>query len=103
MSNVEAITQGLIDATVIGIVRLPDPETLLAAVSAAFAGGVRAIEITMTTPGALEVISKIHRRFGPELLLGVGSVTDAETARAAVAKGPRTSVTSTKNDAGQAR
>jgi 2-dehydro-3-deoxyphosphogluconate aldolase/(4S)-4-hydroxy-2-oxoglutarate aldolase len=48
---------------------------------------VRAIEVTMTTPGALSVIEEAAARYGQEVLFGAGSVLDAETARAAILAG----------------
>ena len=50
-------------------------------------GGVDVIEITMTTPDALQVISDVSDRLGESVLIGVGSVLDAETARAAMLAG----------------
>ena len=72
---------------VIAIMRAQSPHQLIAAADAIRAGGVQAIEVTMTTPGALDVIAQAARRFGSEVLFGAGSVLDAETARAAVLAG----------------
>lgn len=78
----------LIEETgVIAIMRANNPDQLLAAADALKAGGVNAIEVTMTTPGALEVIRQATARYGSDVLLGVGSVLDAETARAAILAG----------------
>ena len=89
MTEIGNITEALIESCIIGIVRLPDPDTLVEAVSAARAGGVKAIEITMSTPNALGCIAAISKRHGDDILLGVGSVIDAQTARAAVDAGAR--------------
>jgi 2-dehydro-3-deoxyphosphogluconate aldolase/(4S)-4-hydroxy-2-oxoglutarate aldolase len=51
------------------------------------AGGVAIIEFTMTTPNALGIIEESAREFGDEVLLGAGTVLDAETARAAILAG----------------
>jgi 2-dehydro-3-deoxyphosphogluconate aldolase / (4S)-4-hydroxy-2-oxoglutarate aldolase len=51
------------------------------------AGGVDCIEITMTTPNALAVIAAVREQLGDTVLTGVGSVLDAETARAAILAG----------------
>ncbi len=78
----------LIRATgVIAIMRAQSSEQLIAAADAIKAGGVRVIEVTMTTPGALDVIAEATARYGEEVLFGAGSVLDAETARAAVLAG----------------
>jgi 2-dehydro-3-deoxyphosphogluconate aldolase/(4S)-4-hydroxy-2-oxoglutarate aldolase len=75
------------DIGVIAILRARRAEGLLAAADALLEGGVRAIEVTMTTAGALEVIALARRKRGDELLFGAGSVLDAETARAAILSG----------------
>jgi len=79
---------GLIQETgVIAIMRAQSSDQLIAAADAIRAGGVRAIEVTMTTPGALQVIEEASLRYGDEVLFGAGSVLDAETARAALLAG----------------
>ena len=79
---------GMIRETgVIAIMRAKSPEQLIAAADAIRAGGVRVIEVTMTTPGALGVIEQATRRYGDQVLFGAGTVLDAETARAAILAG----------------
>lgn len=72
---------------VIAIMRAQSSDQLITAADAIRAGGVRVIEVTMTTPGALQVIEEASRRYGDEVLFGAGSVLDAETARAALLAG----------------
>jgi len=72
---------------VVAIMRATSSEQLVAAADAIKAGGVRVIEVTMTTPGALGVIEQATSKYGNELLFGAGSVLDAETARAAILAG----------------
>ena len=72
---------------VIAIMRANSSDQLIAAADAIKAGGVRVIEVTMTTPGALNVIEEAIGRYGDEVLFGAGSVLDAETARAAILAG----------------
>jgi 2-dehydro-3-deoxyphosphogluconate aldolase/(4S)-4-hydroxy-2-oxoglutarate aldolase len=67
--------------------RADSSDQLLAAADAILAGGVDAIEVTMTTPGAVEVIRQATSKYGSEVLFGVGSVLDSETARAAILAG----------------
>jgi len=80
---------------VIAILRANSSAQLIAAAEAVRAGGVRAIEVTMTTPGALRVIEEAVARFGDEVLFGAGTVLDAETARAAILAGAAFLVTPT--------
>lgn len=75
------------ESGVIAVLRARDAEGLVAAAGALLEGGVRAIEVTMTTAGALEVVAAARRRYGDELLFGAGSVLDGETARAAMLVG----------------
>jgi 2-dehydro-3-deoxyphosphogluconate aldolase/(4S)-4-hydroxy-2-oxoglutarate aldolase len=72
---------------VVAIMRADSSDQLLAAADAVNAGGVNAIEVTMTTPGAIDVIKQATSKYGDEVLFGVGSVLDAETARAAILAG----------------
>ncbi len=72
---------------VIAIIRAQSSDQLIAAADAIRAGGVNVVEVTMTTPGALEVIAAASKRYGQALLFGAGSVLDPETARAAILAG----------------
>lgn len=79
--------QTILDSKVIAIIRADDSARLMDVVEALINGGIRALEFTMTTPGALDAIKATSERFGDKLLVGVGSVLDAETARAAILSG----------------
>jgi len=82
---------------VIAIMRAKSSGQLLAAADAIKAGGVQAIEVTMTTPGALDVIRQATERYGADVLFGVGSVLDPESARAAILAGAQFVVSPTLN------
>lgn len=82
---------------VVAIMRANSSEQLLAAADAVKAGGVNAIEVTMTTPGAIEVIKEATARYGDDVLFGVGSVLDPETARATILAGAQFVVCPTLN------
>lgn len=83
----KAALELILETGVVAIMRAKSSDQLLAAADAVLAGGVRAIEVTMTTPGALDVIHQATCKYGNEVLFGVGSVLDAETARAAILAG----------------
>lgn len=68
---------------------MQDREKLLHVAEALHAGGISAIEVTMTVPGAVEMIEAVRREMGEDVLLGVGSVLDAETTHRAVDAGAR--------------
>jgi 2-dehydro-3-deoxyphosphogluconate aldolase/(4S)-4-hydroxy-2-oxoglutarate aldolase len=89
----ESIIRQLLDPGVVAVVRAPGPEPIPHLIDALLAGGVCAVEITMTTPGALAALEQASRQAPPELLLGVGTVLDAATARAAIEAGARFVVT----------
>lgn len=72
---------------VVAIMRANSSDQLLAAADAVKAGGVNAIEVTMTTPGAIDVIKQATSKYGDDVLFGVGSVLDSQTARAAILAG----------------
>ncbi|HEX9939574.1 MAG TPA: bifunctional 4-hydroxy-2-oxoglutarate aldolase/2-dehydro-3-deoxy-phosphogluconate aldolase [Longimicrobium sp.] len=71
----------------IAVVRLGDAESAVRAAEAVHAGGVHAIEVTLTTPGAEDVIRRLSEREG--MVVGAGSVLDAEAARRAIDAGAR--------------
>jgi 2-dehydro-3-deoxyphosphogluconate aldolase / (4S)-4-hydroxy-2-oxoglutarate aldolase len=72
---------------VIAVVRAPKPEQVLPLSKALLAGGVLAVEITMSTPRAIEVVRELRDKIGDEAVIGVGTVLDASTARMAVEAG----------------
>lgn len=72
---------------VVPVVRANSAEEAMAAVEAIKAGGVPILEITMTVPGAVKVIEQLADKFGDEIVLGAGTVLDAETARACILAG----------------
>jgi len=72
---------------VVAVIRLKDPARLRAVVDAMADGGVRALEVTMTVPGAVELIRALAPTMPSGFLLGAGTVTDAATARAVIDAG----------------
>ncbi len=77
----------IVETGVVAVVRVDSSDQLVDVVQAIARGGVTCVEVTMTTPNALEVIADASARFGGEILIGVGSVLDAETARMAILAG----------------
>jgi 2-dehydro-3-deoxyphosphogluconate aldolase/(4S)-4-hydroxy-2-oxoglutarate aldolase len=79
------ILQSMIDTGIVAIVRTETSDNARKIIEAIIAGGISAIEITMTVPNALDVIKEVAYYYkNTEVILGVGSVLDAETARAAI-------------------
>ena len=83
----EATVTRLRELGAVAVVRLHSTEAALRVVDALHAGGVHALEITVTVPDALRVIGAVVQRFGDAVCVGVGTVLDAATARAAVDAG----------------
>ncbi|MCG2679909.1 MAG: bifunctional 4-hydroxy-2-oxoglutarate aldolase/2-dehydro-3-deoxy-phosphogluconate aldolase [Kiritimatiellae bacterium] len=75
------------ESGLIVIMRADKPRGLLEAGRALVKGGIRALEVTVTTPKALELIRQLADELREKALVGVGSVLDAETARAAILSG----------------
>ena len=72
---------------VVAVIRLKDPDKVRAVVDALAAGGVRALEVTMTVPRAVELIRELAPTMPEGFLLGAGTVTDAATAHAVIDAG----------------
>jgi 2-dehydro-3-deoxyphosphogluconate aldolase/(4S)-4-hydroxy-2-oxoglutarate aldolase len=79
--------QRVLDCGIVAVVRSPDPGPLADVVKALADGGVTVSEVTLTVPGALDVIREAKRQVGDRVLLGAGTVLDPETARAALLAG----------------
>jgi 2-dehydro-3-deoxyphosphogluconate aldolase/(4S)-4-hydroxy-2-oxoglutarate aldolase len=79
--------QTILDSGVIAIIRSDTDEGLLQAAQALAAGGVRALEVTLTTPGALEAIRAISRQARGQFVLGAGSILDSQSAQMAILAG----------------
>jgi 2-dehydro-3-deoxyphosphogluconate aldolase/(4S)-4-hydroxy-2-oxoglutarate aldolase len=82
-----AIVREIVQVGVVAVIRLRDPGKLRAVVDALTAGGVRVLEVTMTVPGAVELIRDLARSLPEGFLLGAGTVTDAATAHAVIEAG----------------
>jgi len=93
----ERVLSEIIETGVIAVIRAKDSSQLLKVSEAIETGGVKAVEVTMTTPNALEVISEVSKKMGERVLIGAGSVLDAETARAAILAGAEYVVSPTLN------
>jgi 2-dehydro-3-deoxyphosphogluconate aldolase / (4S)-4-hydroxy-2-oxoglutarate aldolase len=74
---------------VVAVVRLESAAALSRLVEALAAGGVRAIEVTMTVPGAIDSIRHLASSVADDILLGAGTVLDPDTARRAIDAGAR--------------
>lgn len=79
--------QAILSSGIVAIIRSDNPVGLVEAARALARGGIPAIEVTMTTPGALEAIASLAKQAAGEFIIGAGSVVDAGAARAAIDAG----------------
>jgi 2-dehydro-3-deoxyphosphogluconate aldolase / (4S)-4-hydroxy-2-oxoglutarate aldolase len=71
----------------IPVLRAKNPKQAHAIVQAMIAGGVTVVEVTMTVPGAVELIKELKQEYGSKLLLGSGTVTTPAEAQATINAG----------------
>lgn len=79
----------IIETGIIPVVRAESADMAVRAIEAIKAGGVPVLEITMTVPGAVQVIEEAAAKYGGEALVGAGTVLDAETARTCILAGAK--------------
>jgi 2-dehydro-3-deoxyphosphogluconate aldolase/(4S)-4-hydroxy-2-oxoglutarate aldolase len=87
----------VLECGIVAVVRSPDSQQLVDVVRALADGGVTVAEITMTVPGALDVVKQVRAALGDRVLLGAGTILDPETARAAILAGAEYIVAPTLN------
>ena len=83
----QEVLRRVAEVGVVPVVRASSAEEAMQVIEAIKAGGVNVLEITMTVPRAVKVIEQIADRYGDQLVLGAGTVLDAETARACILAG----------------
>lgn len=85
-AQAEPLTR-LLECGLVAVVRASDGSLLADVAEALAAGGVLGIEITFTVPAAHRVLEQVAARLGDRIVLGAGTVLDAETARIALLSG----------------
>jgi 2-dehydro-3-deoxyphosphogluconate aldolase / (4S)-4-hydroxy-2-oxoglutarate aldolase len=79
--------QRLMDSGLVAVIRRPPQEKIESIAEALVNGGVGALEITVDTIGAFEMIHQLKQRYEGKVLVGAGTVLDAETAKRAIEAG----------------
>ena len=87
MDSLQRDLQKIMDTGVIAIVRVATTQEAIDVCGAVAKGGVKAIEVTMTVPGAIDAIREFKKTATEDILLGAGTVLDPETARAVILAG----------------
>ncbi|MDX6498638.1 MAG: 2-dehydro-3-deoxyphosphogluconate aldolase / (4S)-4-hydroxy-2-oxoglutarate aldolase [Blastocatellia bacterium] len=82
----------------IPVVRAESADQAMRAVAALKAGGLDILEVTMTVPGAIEVIQTLTAEYGDETLIGAGTVLDPETAQTCIKAGAKFIVSPALNE-----
>jgi 2-dehydro-3-deoxyphosphogluconate aldolase/(4S)-4-hydroxy-2-oxoglutarate aldolase len=88
MSRLHVVSE-IESSGVVAVIRLKEPDKLRAIVDALLEGGVRALEVTMTVPGAVGLIEALARDLPDTFQLGAGTVLDSETARQVILAGAK--------------
>lgn len=91
------VLQQLTEAGVVAVLRADSAEEVVQMAKHVIKGGIKAIEITMTVPGATKAIEQLSKEYSCEVdkaaadyaIIGVGTVLDPETARAAIMAGAK--------------
>jgi len=83
------ILQKLLERKAVAVIRAKDPEKLRNIIQALAAGGITCAEITMTVPGAIQLIERMTKELDSNIVIGVGSVLNAETASLAIKAGAK--------------
>src|SRR2546428_9970504 len=79
--NKQKVSDRIAEIGVVPVVRASSSREALIAAEAVCQGGIPIVEITMTVPGAVEVIRELSKSSASEVLIGAGTVLDVETAR----------------------
>ncbi|MCL5779907.1 MAG: bifunctional 4-hydroxy-2-oxoglutarate aldolase/2-dehydro-3-deoxy-phosphogluconate aldolase [Firmicutes bacterium] len=81
------LAESLLECGVVAVVRGAEAAKVVNIARALHKGGVTSIEVTMDTPGAIDMIKQVVAEIGHQAVVGAGTVLDAETARAAILAG----------------
>ena len=88
MAKKHEVLASLRNSGVVAVIRTENPEDLVSVSRALGKGGVKFVEITMTVPGALEIIrDTVAQLKDTDMIIGAGTVLDVQTARAAIIAG----------------
>jgi 2-dehydro-3-deoxyphosphogluconate aldolase/(4S)-4-hydroxy-2-oxoglutarate aldolase len=83
----ETVQEAIERVGLIPVLRAKSSAQAHAVVRAMLKGGVTVVEVTMTVPGAVDLLKELKHEYGDELLLGSGTVTTAEEAEETIAAG----------------
>jgi 2-dehydro-3-deoxyphosphogluconate aldolase/(4S)-4-hydroxy-2-oxoglutarate aldolase len=79
--TIEQVATRIREIGIVPVVRATSARQAQLACEAVCAGGIPIVEVTMTVPGAVELIAQLAKSIGREVLIGAGTVLDAQTAK----------------------
>jgi 2-dehydro-3-deoxyphosphogluconate aldolase/(4S)-4-hydroxy-2-oxoglutarate aldolase len=83
------VRKRIIEIGIIPVIRAASARDAIFAIEAVSSGGIPVAELTMTVPGAIDLIAELSKTVGSEILIGAGTVLDAETAQRCIEAGAR--------------
>jgi 2-dehydro-3-deoxyphosphogluconate aldolase / (4S)-4-hydroxy-2-oxoglutarate aldolase len=81
--------QAILNYRIIAIVRGAKPDDIIDIAEALCEGGIKLMEVTLNSPGAMDVITQLSKRMKDKMLIGAGTVLDAESVKTAIESGAR--------------
>jgi 2-dehydro-3-deoxyphosphogluconate aldolase/(4S)-4-hydroxy-2-oxoglutarate aldolase len=85
----DMIIHEILERKAVAVLRVSHEEKLQKVIEAIYAGGISIVEVTMTVPNAIQLIRQISKRFGEDLIIGVGSVLNGTIAEDAIRAGAK--------------
>src|SRR5919204_6851401 len=85
----DQLVEKILDAGIVAIMRRTESSLAVETAEALLAGGVSVVEVTLNTPGAIEMLEGLARRVGDRMAIGAGTVMSAEEVRRAIGAGAR--------------
>ena len=76
----QEVAKKIVETGIVPVIRATSSRLASQAVEAVCAGGIPVVEITMTVPGAIDLMLTLTKQMGNDVLVGAGTVLDAETA-----------------------
>ncbi len=76
-----------IESGIMAILRADDPKNIIPALETLVENGIDTVEISLVVPNAVDILKEVHESLGSKILLGAGTVLEAESARAAILAG----------------
>lgn len=83
----EQVRSRIVEIGIVPVVRAASAQQAMQAAAAVCDGGIPIVEITMTVPGAIDVIAQLAKIMGNDVLIGAGTVLDAEAAQRCIDAG----------------